>query len=126
MNTELIYQKIKDVWFGRELLWKVFWIYKFAIGGILGLLFEFINSNRMHIEATIILAIYTVFHIWVLKGLYACRFNMASPRFVAPIIPFFVGLNFVLLAFSLFQFFFPELLPQIPATTVTTSTSQAS
>ena len=105
MTTQLE-QIIKDVWFGRESLLKVFWLYKVAIGGLIGVLFETLFTLKdFRTLSVIVLAFYLVYHIWVLKGLIACKDNLKKFHFISNIVIYFVGINAFVLCISIFNVF---------------------
>jgi hypothetical protein len=92
----------KRVWFGKELLWKVFWIYKTLIASILGLIMNlFIDENSIY---SFLLGIYFVYHVWVLTGLYKCRFNCKNPQICAPLTTVFTLISALSLGFFVLNF----------------------
>jgi hypothetical protein len=93
MNKEYIIKIIRDVWFGREKLWKVFWLYHFLLGTFLGFILELVLLKEKTLFSIFFLAFYTVFSIWVLRGLYSCRFNLENKSFIPTLITFIVCLN---------------------------------
>lgn len=97
MNIQnLLEKEIRDVWFGRQKLAKVFWLYKFAIGTVLNLTLEFAIINFKTPTFTwIIFSIYLIYHIWILKGLIACRNNIIKFDIFSKFIPYLVALNVV-------------------------------
>lgn len=75
-------QIIKDVWFGREILWKVFWIYSGILSVIISILVDATLLAGYFTLSVILFAFYTIFTIWASKGLYACRFNVKNPTII--------------------------------------------
>lgn len=98
---------IQDIWFGRTELWKVFWIYKVLVGGVINVIVEFFILEKARLLSVAALAIYTVFHVWVLKGLYACRFNCKNSKILASVVVGFVIINCLALALNVVYFFGP-------------------
>jgi hypothetical protein len=92
----LIEKEIRDVWFGRQKLAKVFWIYKFLIGTILNIIIELAIINFKTLSFTwIIFSIYLIYHIWILKGLIACKNNVIKFYIFSKFIPYLVALNVI-------------------------------
>jgi hypothetical protein len=100
---DFLINKINDVWFGRERLWRVFWIYNVLIGSILGIAVEGAIIHNKSIEKVIVLSVYTVYNIWVLKGLYECRKNAQNQTFIPYLMLGFVYLNSILLFYGITQ-----------------------
>ncbi len=98
-------QKIRDIWFGRELLWKVFWIYKILIGGSLGLVFELLYQSELKTLSALVLAVYCVFHVFALQGLLTCRRNSKYQNILPNLVIGFVGVNVFFLAILVCAFF---------------------
>jgi len=95
-----IQTEIQDVWFGRVKLWKVFWLHTSVIGTILSLIIDFLFFSGQFLLSIAFLAVYTIFVIWISKGLYACRFNVKNPEGLIP------KLTIVFIVLNLFLFFF--------------------
>ena len=104
MNTFL--EEIRSVWFGKAKLWKVFWIYGSLIGTAISFLIDYLFFEGLFVLSIIGLAFYTVFFVWVSKGMYACRFNSKNPNgLMSKAIPIFIALNIALFIFSVPRFF---------------------
>lgn len=101
----MIEQIIKNSWYGKEKLWRVFWLYKFIGGGVTTILVEL----AIHLESNLLLAcclaLYFVFSIWVLKSVFACRFNSTYQKYLPKIIEIFIFINIFFLIFSIFVIF---------------------
>lgn len=96
---------INDVWFGRELLYKVFWLYKILIGGFLGVIFQILYINGLQSISMPILSFYFIYHIWVLNGLVKCRNNISKfHSFIPNLTILFVGINAVSLIIFVLSF----------------------
>jgi hypothetical protein len=101
-----IQTEIQDVWFGRVKLWKVFWLHTSVIGTILSLIIDFLFFSGQFLLSIAFLAVYTIFVIWISKGLYACRFNVKNPEGLRPKFTIvFIVLNLFLFVVSLPKFF---------------------
>lgn len=99
--------EIRNVWFGREKLWKVFWLYAGLIGTILSFVIDILFFSGQFMLSTAFLSFYTVFVIWISKGIYACRLNVKNPQGLIPkIAVLFMVINVTLFAASLPRFFF--------------------
>jgi hypothetical protein len=104
-----IIKTIQDVWFGRERLWRVFWIYNVLVGGVLGFIVEGVIINGKNFENLSLLSFYTVYHIWLLKGIYECRRNASNQTIIPNLMVMFVCLNSILLFYGVTHILF---LPQ--------------
>jgi hypothetical protein len=102
---------IKNVWYGREKLWKVFWVYKVLIGGLLGIFFQILEDAKLELPSIAILAFYTIYHVWVLKGLYICRFNLENTTIIPKLVVPFVWVNAIFLVYSLVIILLKDFLP---------------
>ena len=97
---------IQDVWFGREDLSKVFWIYKVAIGGFIGIVFQVCYlTQELKSLSMAILAFYIIYHVWVLKGLLASKNNVKKFHFISSFIVYFVAVNTFSLIILLYNVF---------------------
>lgn len=97
----MIEKIIKDVWFGREKLWKVFWFYKILGGTLAGILVEISARSENNSLLATSFAFYVVFGIWTLKGLFACRFNSTNQTYLPKLIEIFVFINIFFLLTSI-------------------------
>lgn len=111
-REEKIYPIIRNVWFGKEKLWKVFWLYKILLGTLFSVALEskikgeYIKELSEGIYSVIFLPLFIVFNVWVLKGLYACRYNLNNKTgYIPKIIPFFIAVNVIFLTFSIVMYF---------------------
>ena len=92
----LIEKEIRDVWFGRQKLARVFWIYKFLIGTIFNFILEYtILTFNVQTFTWVIFSIYLIYHVWILKGLIACRNNIIKFYIFSKFMPYLVALNVV-------------------------------
>lgn len=95
---------IRRVWYGREKLWKVFWLYKVLIGIVLASTVDLLAKYGFKTITNVVLAFYVAFHIWVLKGLYACRFNSQRPNLTSKLVLLLLVVNIAFLLLGIFAF----------------------
>lgn len=108
MFFNIIEREIQKVWFGEVSLKRAFWFHKILIGGGLGIAMQVVFWLTSKTIASIFLAFYVVFHIWILKGLFACRYNCKKPQLFGMLIIIFISINIVIITTGSIMFLLPD------------------